>query len=177
MIYLSDEIRTPYFLSEIFKIMPMKKHLVFLPSIVFLISCGNGNEKNEKENTDSTAEKKSEQSLSPEDMEIKEMKERAEKGKEMPIENPYKNAKIEVKVINNETSKENKHTGGFGYDIFLFDAMYVHQPHVPAINGNRGFKTKEQAKTAGELVAYKIRNNIMPPSISVEELDSMGVLK
>ena len=157
----------------------MKKYFLLLPVMLFLFSCGNGNEKSEKENSDSAIEKKPEKSMNPEEREMQEMKEMAEKQKKQPQENPYKDAKIEVKVIDNSKSKnaDDLKVGGFGYDIFIFDAMYVHQPNVPAINGNRGFKTKEQAKQAGELVAYKIKNNIMPPSVSINELDSLGVLK
>ena len=66
---------------------------------------------------------------------------------------------------------------GFGYDIYLNGKLYVHQPNVPAIQGNFGFKTSDAAyKTAG-LVLYKIKKNILPPSIELKELDSLGVLK
>lgn len=91
-------------------------------------------------------------------------------------ENPYRNAKIEVKTINNETSTQEKSTG-WGYDIYIFGSLYIHQPHIPAVPGNRGFKTEADAKKAGEWAMHKIRNNIMPPTISVQELDSLGVLK
>ena len=109
--------------------------------------------------------------MTHEEMEMKLMEEKQINA--APKENPYKNAKIDIKVFEN---KEPNLTG-FGYDIFIYDAMYVHQPHIPAINGNRGFHTKEQATRAAEFVSYKIRNNIMPPSLTVEELDSLGTLK
>lgn len=156
----------------------MKKYFFFLPAIIFLFSCGNGTDKAKTETADSTAEK-SEQAMNPEQKEMQEMKEMAEKQKQQPQENPYKNAKIEVKALDNAKSKnaDDVKVGGYGYDIYIFDALYVHQPNVPAINGNRGFKTKEQAQKTGGLVAYKIKNNIMPPSVSIQELDSLGVLK
>ena len=157
----------------------MKKYFFLLPAILFFFSCGNGNNKAKTEAADSAVEKKSEQAMNPEEREMREMKEMAEKKKQQPQENPYKNAKIEVKAMDNTKSKnaDDVKVGGFGYDIYIFDALYVHQPNVPAINGNRGFKTKEQAQHAGDLVAYKIKNNIMPPSVSIQELDSLGVLK
>jgi hypothetical protein len=65
--------------------------------------------------------------------------------------------------------------GGYGYDIFMDGRLYIHQPHIPALTGNRTFITEEDAAKAGNLVAQKIRNNIMPPSLSVEELDSLGI--
>jgi hypothetical protein len=94
-----------------------------------------------------------------------------------PVENPYKNAKLETRVFNNDSVKSDAPIHGFGYDIYMYDALYVHQPHVPAINGNRGFHSREQAQKTADLVLYKIRNNIMPPSLTVNELDSIGALK
>ncbi len=86
--------------------------------------------------------------------------------------NPYADAVVEIKTYSNDTNLK-----GFGYDIYLNQKLYVHQPHVPAVAGSKGFSTPENAKRTGEFVAYKIRNNIMPPSVSPEELDSLGVLK
>ena len=153
----------------------MKKLLILLPAIIFIFSCGNKNTENKKEENNSVSENKSAQ---PMNMEEKEMKEMAAKQKnEKPKESPYKNAKIDIQIFKNDTVKQETKLTGFGYNILIYDALYVHQPHIPAINGNRGFKTKEQATKAAEFVIYKIRNNIMPPSLSVEELDSLGTLK
>jgi hypothetical protein len=66
---------------------------------------------------------------------------------------------------------------GWGYDIFANGKLYIHQPNIPAVSGNDGFKSEADAKRAGEFVAYKIRNNIMPPSVTPEELDSLGVIQ
>lgn len=96
--------------------------------------------------------------------------------KENPKENPYLNAEIEIQVFRNDTTADSA-LGGFGYNIFLYKGLYVHQPHIPAINGNRGFTSAADAEKTGGLTAFKIRNNIMPPSLSVKELDSLGVLK
>jgi len=80
----------------------------------------------------------------------------------------------EVKVFSNDTVK-NSGLSGFGYDIYVNNRLAIHQPNIPAVNGNMGFKTKEDAQKAGELAAYKISNNIMPPAVSVQELDSLGI--
>jgi hypothetical protein len=92
-----------------------------------------------------------------------------------PRENPYKDAVIEVKVFNNDTvAGSNLH--GFGYNIYISTTMYVHQPNIPAVAGNNGFATAEKAQRAGEFIVYKIRNNIMPPSVTPQELDSLHVV-
>ena len=80
--------------------------------------------------------------------------------------------KLDVKTYQNDSSLK-----GWGYDIYNGGQIYIHQPNIPAIPGNRGFSSQQHAKTAGSFAVYKIRNNIMPPTISVEELDSLGVLK
>ena len=64
---------------------------------------------------------------------------------------------------------------GWGYDVYLNGALYVHQPHIPAINGEKGFESKDEAKRVGDFVGKKIMNNIMPPSLSIEELDSLKI--
>lgn len=114
--------------------------------------------------------------------EIKETHDSLAMEKAMPVpqkpeENPYKDAKIDIRVFNNDTIKQEPKLTGYGYDILIYEAVYNHQPHIPAINGVRGFHTKEQAQKTAELVAFKIKNNIMPPSLSVKELDSLDVLK
>jgi hypothetical protein len=84
--------------------------------------------------------------------------------------NPYKEALIEVKII---SSVENT----FGYEIWIEGQKTIHQPTIPSVAGNKGFKSKEQAQKVADFVVSKIRNNQMPPSISPKELDSLGVLK
>ncbi len=88
------------------------------------------------------------------------------------IRNPYEKAEVEIKTFPNGAD-----IGGFGYDVYLDNKLYVHQPHVPAVAGNKGFSSKENAKRTGEYVAYKIKHNIMPPSLTPGELDSLGVLR
>ena len=65
---------------------------------------------------------------------------------------------------------------GWGYDIFVDGKKYVHQENIPAIQGIHYFRTQQDAKKAGEFVATKIKKNIMPPTVSPEELDSLKVL-
>ena len=82
------------------------------------------------------------------------------------------NVKLKVKTYQNDNTIK-----GWGYDVYADGVLYIHQPHIPAVPGNKGFQSAQQAETAGNFAVYKIRNNIMPPTISVKELDSLGVLK
>ncbi len=63
--------------------------------------------------------------------------------------------------------------GTWGYDISYKGKPYVHQPNRPALGGLAGFSTEGQARIVAELVAYKIRAGILPPSLSKAEVDSL----
>ena len=65
---------------------------------------------------------------------------------------------------------------GYGYDILIDGKLYVHQPNIPAVQGNRGFASREEAKKVAELMVKKINRKIIPPAVSLSELDSMGII-
>lgn len=84
--------------------------------------------------------------------------------------NPYANAEITIKIIPSVNNT-------FGYDILLYGKPLVHQPNIPGLPGNEGFPTKERAQTVAEFVVKKIRNNEIPPTVTIEDLNKMGALK
>lgn len=65
---------------------------------------------------------------------------------------------------------------GWGYDIFQNGQLYIHQPHIPATAGIQGFGSESDAKSCAEFAIEKINAGILPPTLSVDELDSLGVL-
>ena len=65
----------------------------------------------------------------------------------------------------------------FGYEIHVNGKMLVRQPSIPAMPGNDGFTTKEKAQKVADFVVKKIRKNEMPPTVTIEDLNKMGVLK
>ena len=69
---------------------------------------------------------------------------------------------------------DSEHTG-FGFEILQGTSPLIIQPHIPAIQGIKGFKTKEQASIIGYYMIYKINHGIMPPSITVQDLDSLEI--
>lgn len=89
--------------------------------------------------------------------------------------NPYEKSEITVDVFKVD-SLESNGSGGWGYDILINGKLYIHQPIIPGVQGNRVFSSEEKAREAGELIVTKIRNNILPPSVTVEELDNKGLL-
>ena len=81
-------------------------------------------------------------------------------------------AKLVVKTFANDVS-----IGGYGFDLEMNGKTYIHQPTIPAVQGNHGFSSESNARKAGDLMAGKIRHNIMPPGVTEHELDSIGALK
>ena len=61
------------------------------------------------------------------------------------------------------------------YDIYSNGKKLIHQPSKPGVSGNKGFKTKKMAELVARKIIDKIRKGEMPPSMSQEELDQLGV--
>lgn len=94
-------------------------------------------------------------------------------------QNPIKKTNISTKTqneINYSTEAFYTEDIGWGYVIFKNNKAYINQPHIPAISGNNGFTTKIAAEKVGEFVIYKLEKGILPPSVSIDELDSLEVL-
>ena len=61
----------------------------------------------------------------------------------------------------------------WGYDIIKDGKIFIHQPFAPGISGKRGFSSKLKAEMAAKLVIEKINKGIMPPSLSIEEVQKI----
>lgn len=88
--------------------------------------------------------------------------------KEKVAANPYENSEITVNTF--------KEDSGWGYEVLIDGNIYVHQPNIPAVGGNNGFKNETDARTTGNLAVEKIKKGIIPPTLSVEELKAAGVI-
>ena len=64
---------------------------------------------------------------------------------------------------------------GYGYTILINNTIFIRQICIPSIPGNKGFKNEEGAQKTASLMVYKLEHQMMPPSISKQELDSLGV--
>lgn len=65
---------------------------------------------------------------------------------------------------------------GWGYAIYKNDVLFIYQTAIPAVNGHFLFSSAEKAMITAKYVAYKMTQKTGLPSVSVEELDSLGVL-
>src|SRR5205814_8511102 len=80
-----------------------------------------------------------------------------------PEASAYANTKLTYKVIDAP-----KHT--YCYDVFADGRLVIHQTSAPALPGNEGFKTKEDATNVALLVIEKVKKCEMPPTISIDEM-------
>lgn len=65
---------------------------------------------------------------------------------------------------------------GWGYQILNNGELYINQPHIPSVQGNKGFDSKDKAIKTAEYIINKLEHDIFPPTVSPEELDSLDVL-
>ncbi len=91
-----------------------------------------------------------------------------DKNKQEETVNPYTDSVVTTTILTNPD-------GTFGYDIMIDGNIYVHQPTKPAVGGNAGFATEVEAQYVAGLVISKIKNNILPPSVTSEEITNFVI--
>jgi hypothetical protein len=87
-----------------------------------------------------------------------------------PAASAYANTNLTYKVI-----AAPKQT--YGYDVFADGRLMLHQTSAPALPGNEGFKTKKDATKVALLVIEKVKKGEMPPTISIDEMKQLNVIK
>ncbi len=124
------------------------KSLIFSVFItLFLISCGNDSAGNEDSIPDSIVLKKN--------------------------ADPVPSFQIGVKTfgVKDSTGKET----GWGYDLYVDGKRTIHQPLIPAVPGTDAFATEEDARKTGEFAMGKMKLTGAFPTLTIEELDSLGI--
>jgi len=87
-----------------------------------------------------------------------------------PAASAYANTKLTYKIIDAP-----KNT--YGYDVFAGGRLMIHQGSAPALPGNEGFRTKKDATKVALLVIDKMKKGEMPPTISIDEMKKLNVIK
>ena len=63
---------------------------------------------------------------------------------------------------------------GWGYDILTDGRIFIHQPIIPAIPGDTGFRTKEDALAVGQKVLAQVMAGKLP-MVTAKEVQDMGL--
>ena len=66
--------------------------------------------------------------------------------------------------------------GKYGYDIYIEQKLFFHQPSIPAMPGNRGFIRKIDAEKVAKKVVEKMQKGESFPTITIEEMKQLGVV-
>jgi len=65
-----------------------------------------------------------------------------------------------------------KSGNGWGYDILVNNKTFIHQPFIPALEGEVPFRDKESARKTAALVVEKLKKH-KSPGITREEVNSI----
>jgi hypothetical protein len=63
---------------------------------------------------------------------------------------------------------------GWGYAVSTQGKIVISQPFIPAIEGNKPFATKSDARKAGKIIIIRFREGA-EPSLSADELLKAGI--
>lgn len=97
-------------------------------------------------------------------------------GKDSVIANaPDANLLMEISFKTFEVKDSADKKMGWGYDLYVDGKRTIHQPLIPAVPGNDAFATENEAKLTGELAVKKMKLTGAFPTITIQELDSLGI--
>jgi hypothetical protein len=129
------------------------KFIALIILVLVFVSCGDAANKKNPENSPKNSAKNEELSV---------------KDKPVEAEIREKNTSVyEVRTVENAS--------GWGYEVWQDGAMVIKQEHIPAVQGIRAFSSQEQAQKAAEIIKAKLEQGIFPPTMSMAELQSIGV--
>ncbi len=72
--------------------------------------------------------------------------------------------------------KTEKVSGGWGYKIYSDTTVYIDQPYIPVIPGDKPFPSEEDAKKTAELVMEKLKKQ-ESPALDSADLVNLGLIK
>jgi Domain of unknown function (DUF4907) len=64
--------------------------------------------------------------------------------------------------------------GGWGYQIWVNDMVYIDQPFIPIVPGRKAFPDKKSAIRTGNLVKHKLLHN-QSPALTRTDFEKLGL--
>lgn len=65
---------------------------------------------------------------------------------------------------------------GWIYEIYVDEKLLIKQETIPAISGECYFENKGDAEKIGYLVLDKLKNGVVPPTVSFQEIMSSNII-
>lgn len=62
---------------------------------------------------------------------------------------------------------------GWGYKLYMRYKLLVNQPNIPAVSGNASFKKETDARKIAKLASSKVASGQIPPTLTVEEVQTL----
>lgn len=87
----------------------------------------------------------------------------------------FNSENLEVKTYEVKDTTSGKSLG-WGYDLYMDGHLTIHQPILPGVAGNISFSSEEEAKRTGTFALEKMKKSGGLPTITVQELDSLGII-
>ncbi|MGR6088106.1 MAG: DUF4907 domain-containing protein [Arcticibacter sp.] len=91
------------------------------------------------------------------------------------ISDSASDAKVEIQNFEVVTFQNKTSAGGWGFDVYVDGKRYIHQPIVPVVAGDYGFRTKEQSEMAGNMMVEKLKQGKQPPALDENDLRFLGI--
>lgn len=88
----------------------------------------------------------------------------------------FNSGNLEVKTYEVKDTTSGK-SQGWGYDLYVDGHLTIHQPILPGVAGNKSFSSEDKAKKTGTFAINKMKQTGGLPTITIKELDSLGVIK
>ena len=83
----------------------------------------------------------------------------------------FKNRSTNIEVKSVSTAN------GWGYDIYVGKKVFISQRTIPAAAGTKGFVSEKEALVVANFVVTKMNKQQRMPSVSLKELDSLGITR
>jgi hypothetical protein len=85
-------------------------------------------------------------------------------------ESQFKNTDFKTAKITSSIISDNE---GFGFEIWVDGKKYIYLRYIPTMKPYKRFTNAEDAQKVADLTIEKLRNEIIPPKISKEEIENL----
>jgi hypothetical protein len=89
-------------------------------------------------------------------------------------ETQFKDTDFSKATIRSELVRLEK---GYGFIIWVDEKKYINLNAIPHVDGYKPFPDETVAQQAADMVVQKLRKNIIPPYLSMEDVKQLGLIE